>query len=227
VDAGTIVLAVVAFAALALLGWLAWVSLQSLLQARLLFHAARRFAAVARDGEAAALDGRAIVEHPLSLWGMKNLLYYRIEFYELRGYGRRRSWSKVGEEVKMAGLALEIGSRRVEVLDLPTEVQSTRSKTEYGSGQGWLNFGWWSMDDDKTKVHYLPVGTRVTVVGRLERRGDREALVRDSKVGLLLSPNPPERAAWIETAKGAGGLALVAAGWAAMIYLYSWFKAAS
>lgn len=119
-----------ALVALALLGRLAWVSVQSLLQARLLFRSARRFGVAVRDGEATALGGRAVVERPLSLWGMTNLLYYKIEFYELDWVGRRRRWHKVGEEEKLAGVALEIESRRIDIDDMPTEVQSTRSRTE-------------------------------------------------------------------------------------------------
>ncbi len=216
-DIEKVVVVILAIAALAVLGWLTWISLQSALQARVLFRAGRRF------GQASAIRGRPVVVKPLSLWGHQDLLWYRIKFQELQGPGRDRSWSTVGEEEKMAGFRVEDGGRPIEVEDLPTEVQSAKSKTEYSGEAGCLSFGMWG-GTSRTLLRYLQVGPRVTVLGRLERRGETEVIVRDPTVGLLLSPNPPGRAAWTEIAKAVTGLLAVAAGWGLLIYAYSAWK---
>jgi len=208
-----VIFVILAIAGLAVMGWLTWISIQSLLQARVLFRAGRRF------GQASAIRGRPIVSEPLTLWGHRDLLWFRIKFQELRESGRDRSWTTVGEEERMAAFHIDDGGRPIEMGETPTEVQSAKSSTEYSGDAGCVSFGTWG-GTSRTLLRYLRVGPRVTVLGRLERQGETEVLVRDPTVGLLLSPNPPGQAAWIEIAKAAGGLMVVAAGWGALIYAY-------
>lgn len=216
-DLETVLVVILAIAALAAMGWLTWISIQSALQARLLFRAGRRF------GQASTIHGRPVVSEPLALWGHTDLLWYKVKFQELRGLGRNRSWTTVGEEEKMAGFHVDDGGRPIEVEDTPTEVQSAGSRTEYDGESGCLTFGQWG-GSSRTVIRFLRVGPRVTVLGRLERSGETDVIVRDPTVGLLLSPNPPDRAAWTEIAKAVGGFLVVAAGWGLLIYAYSGWK---
>ena len=201
---------------LAVLGWVAWISIQSLIQASLLRGAAEEGGAPSGSDRPAAIHGRTKILDPVRVGGKGDLLWFKTVHEERRGWGRRRRWVTVGREEGTAQFRIESGGREVGVGDHPTEVQGAHSETQYGSG-GFLG-GMFS--NQRTRIKWLPVPPVVTVVGRLETAGDEWKIVKSPKVGLLLSPHEPGKAAGLETMKGIFGLIIVAAGIGVAIWFW-------
>ena len=193
------------------LSYVAWISLQSLLQARLLFRVRRR---PGPDGRT-ALRGRVRVQEPLRLHGAGPVLWRKATHQVYVRSGKNRRWKTVHEEVEVASFAVLADGREVTLSEPPTEVQAAHTRTDYDEPGGCLGG-----HSRRVLLQWLPVTTSLTAVGRLETRDGAWRLARDNKVGLLLSPRDPEKAAWVEIAKGLAGLAVVTALTAAGIWLY-------
>lgn len=200
------------------LSWLSWISIQSLLQARLLRRAAGCLGGDLEQGRAVALHGRPQVARAVRGPGRVDVLWYHCRHQELRRSGKSNRWVTVGEEEELAQFSLETPGGPIGVADHPTEVQDERTRTTYGDPGGCSTLGFGRRT--RTLEQWLPVTPLVTVVGRFEVRGDRRAIVRDGKTGLLLSPHEPGQAAYWETLKGWAGLLLVTACVAAGLWLY-------
>ena len=190
-------------AAVGALSLCAWISLQSLIQARLLLRIrslARRSHFPAGPAGPAAMWGILRVVVPLRERGLAGNVWYRRTTQVFQGRRRRRGWETVSDTVQAAVFTVESQGREFRVEEAPTEVQGFRSNTEYSGAR---LFGVFTRHGDQRVIHrWLPIGPWLTVAGRLE--GGK--LVKDNKVGLLISPHEPDRAALIEFAKGAAGL---------------------
>ncbi len=198
----------------ALASWLSWISLQSLLQARLLFRLSQRPSAGPEERGRQAFHGRVAVTRPLRL-GFGDFLWCRTEQQVYRRRGKNSGWKSVGTEEEMAGFTVEAHAGPVRLVDLPSEVQGTSSRTETHERTGWL---WGHGNGDRRTVYtYLPVVAYVTVVGRL----NGQSVARDNKLGLFLSPHEPGKAAWLEVWKGVGGLLVVTAALTLGLVFYS------
>lgn len=189
---------------IAVAAWLSWISTQSLLQARLLFRLSKRPSGGPEERGRQAFHGRVVVTRPLRL-GFGDLLWCRIEQQVYRRRGKSSGWRTERTEEQAAGFTIDAHAGPVRLSGLPSEVQGTSSRTDTHDRSGW--FGGHGNGDRRTVYTYLPVVVRATVVGRL----DGEAVERDNKLGLFLSPHEPGKAAWLETWKGVGGLLLVTA----------------
>ena len=186
------------------LSWLAWISVQSLLQARALYRLARLTAVEPDEFGRQAFRGRVRISGALRK-GFGDLLWCRTE---TQVYHRRRKssgWSTVSKVDEIASFKLEDGGVEIVVVGYPTEVQSTRSRTDTHDRSGF--FGWGHGQDDRRTIYtYLTVPIYATVLGR---RVDAASLGQDNKLGLLLSPHEPRHAGDIELWKGIAGLAAV------------------
>lgn len=183
------------------LAWLSWISLQSLLQARLLRETHKLAGVMLEPDVRAAIHGTVRVTRSIDSAGLRNVLWYKRTQQEKRGFGKNSQWATVDEEEETAEFCVETADRAVWVADQPSEVQSMSSETHYSEG--------WS---ERIITKWLPFSPTITAVGRIQRRGETWALVRDGKAGLLLSPHEPGRAAFTEAAKGVIGLLAVTAG---------------
>jgi len=204
---------VVLILALAGLGWLGWVSVQSLRQASLL-RSLPKGSVGALEGSTLAAHGTVKILEALEVRAVGPCLWCRTTVQELDSIawslvGRRRRWRTVNEETKIARFALVVGGQEIEIAAPPTEVQGSlrRSDSDTPDLIGQLFEG-----SSRETYEWLPVLEEMTVIGRLERRGDSRAVVTDPALGLLLSPHPPDRAARIEAWKGLGGVLAVIAG---------------
>lgn len=196
------------------LSYFAWVSLQSLLQARLLFRVRELSRGPGPDGRT-ALRGRLRVTEPLRLHGVGSVLWRKATHQVLVRSGKNRRWKTVHEEVDVAAFVVTASGRDVSLAEPPTEVQATQSRTDYDEPGGCLGG-----HERRVRLEWLPVTPSLTAVGRLEGRDGAWRLARDNKVGLLLSPRDPESAAWVEVGKGLAGLAAVTALTAFGLWLY-------
>lgn len=207
-----------AFVALALavgaLSFFAWVSLQSLLQARLLFRARELARGPGPDGRM-ALRGRVRVQEALRLHGAGPVLWRKATHQVLVRSGKNRRWKTVHEEEDVASFVLVADGREVTLEGPPTEVQAAQTRTDYDEPGGCLGG-----HTRRVLLQWLPVASTLTAVGRLVPVAGGWRLARDNKVGLLLSPRDPESAAWVEVAKGLAGLAAVTVLTALGIWLY-------
>lgn len=183
---------------------LAWFSLQSLLQARALYRLARSASGEPDGFGRQALHGRVRVTRALQK-GFGELLWCRTQN---QVYTRRRKnsgWSTVGTRDELAAFVLDVQGQDLTLSEEPTEVQETRRRVENHERTGFM--GWGQGDGDRRTIYtYLDVPSSATVVGR---RTGPATLGRDNKLGLLLSPHEPAKAAGIELGKGIAGLALV------------------
>lgn len=195
--------------------YLSWISTQSLLQARLLFRLARRPSQAPDDRGRQAFYGRVSVARPLEK-GFGALLWCRTEHQVYRRRGKSSSWRTESSRDETADFRIEAHGGPVSLADAPTEVQRTKSRTEVLERTGWFGLG--AGHGDRRVVYtFLPVCPYATVVGR---HRDRDAVERDNKLGLLLSPREPGEAAWFEVLKGLAGLAAVTA----VIAVVLWFR---
>jgi len=202
--------------AVGVLMWLSWISLQSLLQARILLQA-RRHAEDFSPGDRVALHGPPRIDRHLG-GSWSGCLWYVCRHQVLRRTGKNRRWVTVDEEERAATFALETARGEVRVAGVPTEVQASKRNTEYGE-PGCLGV-FYTRGNTRTVSTWLEIPARVTVVGRLERQGEVWRLEKDGKVGLLLSPLEPARAARREVAKGVMGLLVVTAAIALGLWFY-------
>lgn len=189
----------------ALLSWLAWVSLQSLLQARALYRLARLPSTAPDEFGRQALHGRVRVDGPLRK-GFGDLLWCRTVQQVYRRRGKNSGWKSLSTLEERAVFTIETPDGPVVLKEAPTEVQGTASRTETHDRTGW--FGGHGNGDRRTVYTFLPVSDAVSAVGRREGPA---TLGKDNKLGLLLSPHEPGKAAGIELWKGIGGLVLVTA----------------
>lgn len=186
------------------LAYAAWISLQSLLQARALFRLAAHPSGAPDERGRHAVYGRVRVIRAPRRGGV-DVLWVRVQHQVYRRRGKNSSWSTESTEEETADFSIDAHAGPVRLSDLPTEVQGTRSFTEVYERTGWL---WGHGNGDRRAViTYLAVTSSATAVGRL----DGLSLGRDNKLGLLLSPHEPEKAAWTEVFKGVAGLVLVTA----------------
>ncbi len=204
---------VVCLVALGALGWLGWISVQSLRQAALMRGA---HDTVTRDMQDAsvALYGDVRVERGLGGAG-HSCLWRRTVYEERSGWGRRRHWRTVSDEADIADFVLMVHGAEVRIDELPTEVQGAASDRGYEGG-GFFGFGG---PDSRHTEYWLPVVPQLTIVGRLENRGGRWLLKRDTTIGLLFSAEAPTVAARAELMKGLAGIAGIVAG----IVFVIWF----
>jgi hypothetical protein len=198
------------------LSYFAWISLQSLLQARLLFRLGALSSRIPSADGPVALFGTLRVLDPLRLQGMAGFLWYRRTLQIRRGRGKNARWETAEDNVWMAACLVTSQGREFRVEETPTEVQGTETFTEYLDGGYFFS----SNGDRRVRHSRLAIPDRLTVAGRLERRPHGEVVVKDNKVGLLVSPRQPSRAASVELAKGLGGLVAVTAGVAAGLWYY-------
>ncbi len=212
------ILLIASVAGIAFLSWLAWISIQSLIQGKLLREAREGGVSGLEPGRRVALHGEVRLSAPVRKRGLGELLWYQCKTEELRGWGKHRRWRTIGDETEMAVFGIDVLGREIRVDGFPTEVQSKQSRMDYSS-PGFLGL-FHSNGDQRTTETYLPVRPRLTVVGRLENRGAGWWVVKDGKVGLLLSPEEPGEAAFWETVKGALGLLAVTGAVVAGIALY-------
>lgn len=212
-------IALIAFlAGIAFLSWLAWISIQSLLQAKVLREAREGGASGWEPGRRAALHGEVRLSTVLRKPGLGELLWCRVRTQELRGWGKHRRWITVADQAEVAVFGIDVRGRRVRLDGFPSEVQATSTRTEYSS-PGFLGL-FRRNGDERVTTEFLPVAPRVTLVGRLERRGEDWVMVKDAKAGLLLSPREPAAAAAWEILKGVLGLLAVTAAVAAGLAIY-------
>ncbi len=200
---------------IAVAAWLSWISIQSLLQARLLFRLARRPSDAPDAYGRHAVYGRVAVSRALRPPIGIDVLWCRTQQQVYRRRRKNSGWSTVSTEDEVAGFTIAAHGGSLRVSGLPTEVQGTASTRVVHDQSGWL---WGHGDGDRRTLYtYLPVVTYATLVGRREG----EAFVRDNKLGLFLSPHEPGKAAWLETWKGVGGLLLVTAAITLGLVFYS------
>lgn len=200
----------------AVLSYFAWISLQSLLQARLLFRLGSLSSRIPSAEGPVAVFGTLRVLDPLRQQGMGGFLWYRRTLQVRRGSGKNARWETVEDNVWMAACAVTTQGREFRVEETPTEVQGTEAFTEYLDGGYFFS----SNGDRRVRHSRLAIPARLTVAGRLERRPHGEVVVKDNKVGLLVSPRQPSRAASVELAKGLAGFVAVTAGVAAGVWYY-------
>jgi len=210
------------FVATVLLAWLAWISFQSLLQGGLLREAAAEGIPRLEEGRRVALCGEVLLRESIRKPGRVDLLWYRHKAEELRGWTflnrftnmlnwnkNRAHWVTIEDVQEMATFGINVGGREIRVEGLPTEIPTKHKETENPGGE-WLG-AFHATGDSRVVVEYLPVVPRLTIVGRLERRGEDWVVVKDSKVGLVLSSDDPAQAASWEITKAVLGLLAVTA----------------
>jgi hypothetical protein len=208
------------FLALALgvaaLSYFAWISTQSLLQARMLFRLARRPGEAPDERGRQAFYGRVAVTRAVrKMFG--DVLWCRTQHQVYRRRRKSSGWRTESTQEELAEFAVEAHAGPVRLADLPTEVQGAQAKTVVVQRTGW--FGLAAGHGDRRTVYtYLPILPYAAVVGRHK---DRDAVERDNKLGLLLTPREPSQAAWIELGKGVAGLLAITAVLAfALAYYY-------
>lgn len=192
-------------------GWLGWISVQSFRQGSRL-SGLPRSGGSAIEGQTLAARGKVKILAPLTIPDAFPCLWYRERTEELRSRWVRSNWDPsdwqtTSEYARMATFALVLDGMEIEVESLPTEVQGTQSNTDGDDrsligqliGEG----------ATRRRVEWLAVRDELTVIGRLERRGERCVLVKDPELGLLLSPHPPDEAGNIETLKAVAGFVAV------------------
>lgn len=186
--------------------WFAWVSIQSLLQARMLYRLARLPSQAPDPLGRAAFYGRVAVTRRLEL-GFGELLWCRTEEQVYRRRGKNSGWKTESTKEEVAGFTIDAHGGPVSFEGLPTEVQGAKGRTDVHHRSGWFGLGHGS-GDRRTVYTYLPVIGYASLVGRLKVPGVVE---RDNKLGLLLSAHEPGKAANIELFKGLAGLVAVTA----------------
>ncbi len=186
--------------------WLSWISLQSLLQARLLFRLARRPSHAPDERGRQAFYGRVSVARAVRK-GFGDLLWCRTEHQVYRRRGKSSSWRTESTEEETADFRVEAHAGPVGLAEHPSEVQGSESRTDVQERTGWFGMGA-GHGDRRIVFTFLRVCPYVAIVGRHK---DRERVERDNKLGLFLSARPPDHAAWIEVGKGVAGLLLVTA----------------
>ena len=199
-----------------LLAWLSWISIQSLLQARMLFRLGHLQAALPDRPAPAAVRGPVRILLPIESPEAGPCLWYRRKLQVLDGYGKNKGWKTRDDTTFAAHFAVEAQGREFRVEEPPTELQATETSTEYPDGGYWF-----ASRGDRRVVHeWLRVPRLVTVVGRLEATSTSVSIVKDGRLGLFVSPHDPRKAAGIELWKGLGGLLAVTAAIALGLSLY-------
>jgi hypothetical protein len=182
-----------------------WGAFQNFLQAWLLGRPLDLATARDRDPQLLAVRARVCVFDAVVCQGV-DCLYTRKRLYEHHHGGPRGGRRQlVYDKTQTAAFALVDREVSLTVDGEATEVYGLRSSRGGGGRLVALAF---SRSHDEVE-EWLPVPDELTVVGRTERRGDATVIVPDAKVGLLLTPAPPRRAALAEAIKGVACLAAV------------------
>ena len=198
-------------AGLAMLGW---TSVQSLIQAHLL-GSCRRASLAGLVGRSAALRGRVLMREVVRIAHIGDCLWHR---ETIKARDSDGDWRTQCVTSNLADFSIAIGGEEVRVAKEPTEVQGAASKSVVEKA-GFVD-GFFGDTDEQVVDEWLPVLEEITVVGKVQRAGSGWELVPDGKAGLLFSAYDPGHAALRESIKGWLGLAGVAAGIAALIWLY-------
>jgi hypothetical protein len=201
-------------------GWLGWISVQSFRQGARL-SALPRSGGAAVEGQTLAARGKVKILAPLTIPGSFACLWYRERVESLRSPWLRSRWDSddwrtTSDYARMATFSLVLDGMEIDLESLPTEVQGTQTSCD-GDDRGMIG-RMLGQDTTRRNLEWLPVRDEITVIGRLERRGDRHVLVQDPQLGLLLSPHPPDEAGNIETLKAVAGFVAVLLGGAASIW---------
>ncbi|HEU4339317.1 MAG TPA: hypothetical protein VFS19_04550 [Planctomycetota bacterium] len=195
---------------------LLWYSLQSLLQARLLWRW-RHPSLDGLSGRRAAMRGAVRVDEVLHVSPIGDCLWHR----EVVTVRRGKSSSKESDISQMAGFVLLVDGREYRLPDLPTEVHGGESSTSYDDWE--IGHLLWSGRRSYSN-RWLPVTDHLTVVGQIRRSGRRWEIAKDPVAGLLFSPEPPVKAALREFVKGALGVAVAIFGIGLLIWGLAWFR---
>jgi len=190
---------------------LLWWSLQSLLQARLLW----RWRHPSLDGLAgscAALRGAVRVDEVLHISPIGDCLWHR----EVVTVRRGKHSSTESDIAEMAGFVLLVEGREYILPDLPTEVHGSKSTSSHDDWE--VSHLLWGERRTYTQ-HWLPVTDHLTVVGQIRRLNRRWEIAKDPVAGLLISPEPPVKAAMKEFIKGALGAAVAIVAIGALVWV--------
>lgn len=175
---------------------LAWRGIANLRQAWALRHPLSPGECAPLQGQPVCLRGTVRVFRPLKTKFREAVLWYDWVVEEKRG----KHWMETGRECGTAGFCLRDGNVEVSIAAEPTEVHGTTTITSYDKSHGALGVRWPGTERDR--LRWLAEVEELTALGRLEKREGWLCLVRDPKLGLLLSPSKPERAALFELIKG-------------------------
>jgi len=189
---------------------LLWWSLQSLLQARLLW----RWRHPSLDGLAGrrvALRGAVRVDEALHVSPIGECLWHR----EVVTVRRGKTTSRESDSSQMAGFVLLVDGRQYILPEFPTEVHGTESSTSHDDWE--LGHLLWEGRRTYTQ-HWLPVTDHLTIVGQVRKFGQRWEIHKDPVAGLLFSPEPPVKAALREFVKGALGAAAAVFGFGLLLW---------
>ena len=146
-----------------------------------------------------------------------NWIWFQKRFQQRDSYGRRRnrSWRTVRQDNSPYGLRLTLSDSSTLLVrnDVPTETYGTVKETQGGG------FG----ASSRVLLKYYSTHTPfLTVCGRLEDTGESLMLVKDKRMGFLLSIHTGADQAKIETTKAWLGLAAAPLGYlAALAYFLS------
>ena len=195
--------------------WLSWISLQSLLQARLLFRLARRPGETPDERGRQAFYGRVSVARAVQK-GFGDLLWCRTEHQVYRRRGKSSSWRTESTEEETADFRVEAHAGPVGLAEDPSEVQGSESRTDVQERTGWFGLGA-GHGDRRTVYTFLRVCPYAAIVGR---HRDLQWVERDNKLGLFLSSREPSQAAWVEVGKGVAGLLAVTVALAVALVVY-------
>jgi hypothetical protein len=198
---GTIIALIVGAVAVGLLGFLGYISYTSILQARVLSNPVDLDRLKDFLDQQVAVHGEPeIVGDGYSPYGFP-VLWYKQEDQVYRRSGKSGSWRTVNTDERGFDFHLHFpGGGRILVQCAPTEVHGGESSIEK---EGFFS-------NRRTRHAWLPVAPAITALGKLVLSGDGGTLVPDERIGMLLSTNPPQRAAFWEYAKGFAGLVFIA-----------------
>ncbi len=188
---------------LAGVGFLLYYSVQSLRQAKCLKTPVPLEALKENLDKPVAVHGRPFCESPAHGPSGEDVIWYKREHQVYRrsysGKSSSGSWrtTDAHEIVRDFEVHFPDGGR-VRIACEPSEVHGTSRHVE--------KRGFFS--NTRTLHRWLPLTPEMTVLGRLALSGEGATLVKDPRVGMLLTCSSPGRAALIEYAKGIGGIVL-------------------
>ncbi|MEZ0228689.1 MAG: hypothetical protein ACAI25_08700 [Planctomycetota bacterium] len=131
------------------------------------------------------------------IWCRRKFQHYHTHHHhDSSGHHDHTKWTTDSTQVDARPFHIEEGGIAVHVQDQPDEVYGTVSHTEGSDGLFTLPGA------TRVLVETLPIGTQLTVCGRLSREGSRWVLRRDRALGLLVSANNTSSQATHEAIKG-------------------------
>jgi hypothetical protein len=159
------------------------------------------------DGQALAVYGRPRKYDGEDYGFGLECVWMQITWQEFRSDGDVSGWETTNVETKAYKFLLEDGQgNTVLILNDATEVHGTEKTS------------WEGTDSHRKKRKYLPFAESFTVVGRAVagKSKDSYSIVKDSKVGMLLSSANPDKQAKSEKLKGRLSVILVILLWIAL-----------